>query len=284
MATRASRPDAPCPPGLVPGQRWRRVFPGEERQLAALRRWLAELLPACEARDDVVSVATELGSNAVRHTASGRAEGWFAVEVTWHGSAVQVAVIDRGGSAEPRVIDDPDGEGRRGLLLVQGLSLRAGFTGDQWGRVVWAQIGWPGAGSAIPMQAHDPCQAAVRDGEAAWSPWRAGVPARSECPTARWARVGSAALAPEPIAPEPVLEPLPDMTGAACLSAAWQAPSSDAGDGLISQTFRYLSTRGAGHRRRRGTANRCLVFSGCGRPAPSEAVVAVRDLAPAGPA
>jgi len=41
------------------------VFPGEERQLAVLRRWLATLLPACPARDDVILVATELASNAI---------------------------------------------------------------------------------------------------------------------------------------------------------------------------------------------------------------------------
>jgi len=32
--------------GLAPGSRWRRDFPGEERQLGVLRRWLASLLPA----------------------------------------------------------------------------------------------------------------------------------------------------------------------------------------------------------------------------------------------
>ena len=74
--------------------RWRRVFPGEGRQLAALRQWLASLLPECPARDDVICVATELGTNAVQHTASGGG-GWFAVEVSWHGPAVRGAVADR---------------------------------------------------------------------------------------------------------------------------------------------------------------------------------------------
>ena len=34
------------------GLRWRRAFPGEERQLSLLRRWIASLLPECPARDD----------------------------------------------------------------------------------------------------------------------------------------------------------------------------------------------------------------------------------------
>jgi serine/threonine-protein kinase RsbW len=64
-----------------------------------MRRWLASLLPECPAREDVVCVATELGTNAVRHTASGRG-AWFAVEVTWHRSVVRVAVADGGAPAQ----------------------------------------------------------------------------------------------------------------------------------------------------------------------------------------
>jgi serine/threonine-protein kinase RsbW len=118
-----------------------RVFPGEEHALPAVRRWLRSLLPAGPARDDVLCVATELGSNAVRHTASGRG-GWFSVEVTWLESALRVAVADCGGAAEPHVHQDPDGERGRGLLLVRGLSLRTGVRGDRRGRLVWADCAY----------------------------------------------------------------------------------------------------------------------------------------------
>ncbi len=50
------------PSASVPGLPWRRVFPGDERQLGVLRRWLSSLLPDCPARSDVLSVATELVS------------------------------------------------------------------------------------------------------------------------------------------------------------------------------------------------------------------------------
>jgi anti-sigma regulatory factor (Ser/Thr protein kinase) len=118
-----------------------RVFPGEERALAAVRRWLSSLLPEGPDRDDVLSVATELGSNAVRHTASGRG-GWFAVEVTWLEPVLRVAVADCGSPAEPRVMEDTDGERGRGLLLVRRLSLRTGVRGDQRGRLVWADCAY----------------------------------------------------------------------------------------------------------------------------------------------
>ena len=99
MATGTPQPDPPPAQMLIPGLRWRRVFPGKERQLGLLRRWLAELLPPCEARDDIATVATELGSNTIKHTASGQAGGWFAVEITWHPQAVLIAVADCGGPA-----------------------------------------------------------------------------------------------------------------------------------------------------------------------------------------
>ena len=138
----------PAAPG--PGLRWRRVFPGEGSQLGVLRRWLASLLPDCPARDDVASVATELGSNALVHTASGRG-GSFAAEITWHQAVVRVAVADCGAPGGPRVIDDPAGEHGRGLLVVRGLSVRTGVCGDHRGRLVWADVRWGDMGAAEPM-------------------------------------------------------------------------------------------------------------------------------------
>jgi hypothetical protein len=127
------------------------VFAGHGAELSAMRRWLATLLPGCQARDDLLVVATELGTNAIQHTATGRG-GWFAVEVTWHGPLMQVVVADCGGPDEPRMIDDPAGECGRGLRLVHGLSMRTGYTGDQHGRLVWAQIAWPADGSGVTGQ------------------------------------------------------------------------------------------------------------------------------------
>lgn len=140
------------------GMRWRRVFPGEERQLGVLRRWLASLLPAGPARDDVILVATELASNAICHTASGQG-GCFTVEITWWQSVVRVGVADCGGPAQPQVIDDPPGERGRGLLVVSCLSSRTGECGDQRGRLVWADVRWdgpgPASGAAVPRAAPD---------------------------------------------------------------------------------------------------------------------------------
>jgi anti-sigma regulatory factor (Ser/Thr protein kinase) len=188
---------------LAEARRWRRVFPGHERELAPLRYWLKSLLPECPARDDVLTVANELGSNAVVHTASGQPGGWFAAEVTWYPSVVQVAVADCGGPAEPRVIDDPDGDCGRGLLVVERLSLRTGYTGGRHGRLVWAQIAWQATDPGVPDVAYDPCQMAVRQGGAALARRFAGVPAWfGRATMAWWALAGTAGLAPAPTASE----------------------------------------------------------------------------------
>jgi hypothetical protein len=178
MATGTPRPDAPASPALEPVLRLQRVFPGEERQLAALRRWLAALLPERPARGDVLSVATELGSNAIQHTQSGRG-GSFAVDVTWYGPVLRIAVADGGAPAGPRVVDDPEGEHGRGLLVVEGLSARTGVCGDHRGRLVWADVPWGDGSAATPASSQDPSEAVIGDGQAGLADRFAGVPAWS---------------------------------------------------------------------------------------------------------
>lgn len=186
----AGSSDAPQrSPGLSGGSsapqselRWRRAFPGEEDQLAELRRWLESMLPDCQERGDVASVATELGANAVRHTASGRG-GVFVVELTWHRHVVRIAVADGGAPTGPRMIDDPFGESGRGLLVVRGMSVRTGVCGDHRGRLVWADIPWS-AGAAEPVRARH--EAAVGDGEAVLASRFGGAPAWFGRSTLRW--------------------------------------------------------------------------------------------------
>jgi anti-sigma regulatory factor (Ser/Thr protein kinase) len=168
--TAAARHDGTSPVELaapaMPEVRWRQVYGGEEAQIPELRRWIATLLPECAAREDVVMVAVELATNAVRHTASGRG-GWFAVEVAWHRSGVLVLVGDQGAPSGPRLVDDPDplSESGRGLHVVNGLSARTGVVGDRRGRLVWADVPW--AGEAAPGQPAFPNghETAIGDGQ-----------------------------------------------------------------------------------------------------------------------
>jgi hypothetical protein len=190
---------APTPPELVPGLRWRRVFPGDERQPGELRRWLATLLPDTPARDDVTLVASELASNAIRHTASGR-DGWFAAEVTWHGSMVQVAVADGGGHSAPHLIGDIAAENGRGLQLVHSLSMRSGWCGDERGRLVWAHVPWQHPATVVKPPTADPYEAAIRDGKTALATRFADVPAWFGRSTLQWWALGPAGLVTAPTA------------------------------------------------------------------------------------
>jgi anti-sigma regulatory factor (Ser/Thr protein kinase) len=169
-------PPSGGPQAPLPGTKWRRTFPGEVRQLGVVRRWLESLLPDCPARDDLACVATELGTNAILHTASGQG-GYFVLEITWQGPAVRVAVEDNGAAGTPQVIDDPAGEQGRGLLVVQGLSERFGVSGEQRGRTVWAEIAWGDAGAARPASPQEPYDTVIHEGLADLASRFAGIPA-----------------------------------------------------------------------------------------------------------
>ncbi len=130
-----------APPGISL-RRWR-VFPGHGRQLGLMRRWLESVLPEGPARDDVASVASELASNAIRHTRSGRG-GAFVVEIAATRETVRVAVTDGGALQEPRFVENPGGESGRGLALVRALARNTGVRGDRRSRMVWAELPWPG--------------------------------------------------------------------------------------------------------------------------------------------
>lgn len=143
--------DAPADP--APGLWWRRMFRGEEHELRRLRRWLTGLLPDRPARDDLLSVAVELGTNAIQHTASGQG-GWFTVEVTWRGPVVRVSVTDGGAPGGPCLTNDPMSDCGRGLVIVRALSVRTGVSGGEHGRAVWAEIPWSPAPPVATPSGH----------------------------------------------------------------------------------------------------------------------------------
>lgn len=193
----------PSQPWLTPTASWRRTFPGEPRQLGELRRWIASLLPPQPPRDDVIAVADELASNAIRHTRSGNDYGQFTVEITRHGPLMRVTVADDGAPDGPLLADDPQGEDGRGLVVVNALAVRAGVRGDHAGRRVWADIGWDATNPAPGMPALSPGRlddAAIRGGEAALGRRFSGVPAWYGRATHAWWALTEAGLVTAPSA------------------------------------------------------------------------------------
>ena len=99
------------------------------------------------------------------------------------------------------MIEDPAAEHGRGLLLVRGLSQRTGVTGDQRGRLVWADVAFEGPGADVMPP--DPYEAAIREGQAVLTRWFGGMPAWFGRSTLMWwALAGSAQLVSASSAPE----------------------------------------------------------------------------------
>jgi anti-sigma regulatory factor (Ser/Thr protein kinase) len=126
----------------------RRVFPGRPEQVALARHFVARVLGGCPATDDAILCTSELVSNAIRHTRSGR-NGRFQV-IVWRGlTSVCVAVLDEGSPSTPAAI-----LGRSGRLAETGYGLQAVQTLAAWwghhtvrdgsspGTAVWFRLDW----------------------------------------------------------------------------------------------------------------------------------------------
>ena len=138
-----------------PARHWARTFGGTPASVREARRFVAEMLPGCPAREVLVACVSELSTNAIAHTASGRG-GTFTVAVDLPRDGVaRIAVTDEGGASVPvaRPLDPVApglmAEGGRGLALVAACTNRWGVAeGDRKGpggpgRTVWAEACWP---------------------------------------------------------------------------------------------------------------------------------------------
>lgn len=121
-----------------------RTFRGEPHQVPLMRDFVGGCLSGRRfphaTVDDILVCATELATNAVLHSRSGRPGGHFTVEIAIRaGQSVYVAVKDAGGdwTSPGSAMDDYDAEGGRGLLVVAALSADMGITGGTSGRTAW---------------------------------------------------------------------------------------------------------------------------------------------------
>lgn len=121
------------------------TLPGVERSAVYARQFLQDTLGVAHpALADLQVCACELFNNGLRHTKSGRG-GRITVKLVRAASALRIEVTDDGaGGARPR-LRRPDGEGGRGLHIVEALAVRWGCIpiGDR--TTVWAEFaaGYP---------------------------------------------------------------------------------------------------------------------------------------------
>ena len=120
----------------------RRVFPGASGQVGRARLFVGDVLDGCPVADDAVLLTSELVTNAIAHTASGRG-GKVIVTVYRADTRVRVEVKDDGSDQAPVV--HPVGEAREsgfGLGLVELMADCWGHCGGRRGRVVWFMLEW----------------------------------------------------------------------------------------------------------------------------------------------
>jgi anti-sigma regulatory factor (Ser/Thr protein kinase) len=120
----------------------RRTFRGEQDQVAAARDFVKRVMGRCPVLEEAVLLTSELCTNTLLHTASGRG-GSFEVTVRCEDDSVRVEVCDDGSKNVPAVRAlDQFSESGRGLALVDQIATRWGQNGDEYGRSVFFELRW----------------------------------------------------------------------------------------------------------------------------------------------
>jgi anti-sigma regulatory factor (Ser/Thr protein kinase) len=124
--------------------RWSRMFDGKPDAISQARGFARTVLAGHVLADHAELVISELGTNAVTHTGTGKPGGRFAVELEVYPAHVWVAVVDMGAETEPVLTGaDPSNPAQvdgRGLFLVESLSTKWGTEPAGPGRRVWAEL------------------------------------------------------------------------------------------------------------------------------------------------
>ncbi|MEU0517128.1 ATP-binding protein [Streptosporangium sp. NPDC006007] len=121
-------------------------LPAKVASVPQARRYVRHLLEGIghPQADDALLLVTELVTNSVRHSDSGRVPGGrVSVSIATHDGTLHIDVLDAGSKGhEPRLrpgVNAGSGGGR-GLWLVHELSSAWGWYETPAGRVVWFQL------------------------------------------------------------------------------------------------------------------------------------------------
>jgi anti-sigma regulatory factor (Ser/Thr protein kinase) len=129
-----STPATPAPFSL---QNCTRFFPGRNDQIRRARALTERFLDGCPAADDAVLLVSELATNAVTHSASGRPGGTFILRVQIRDGYVRGEVEDQGSrwDGDIRAAEPP-----HGLFLLRELSSDCGARRGHHGWVTWFTV------------------------------------------------------------------------------------------------------------------------------------------------
>jgi serine/threonine-protein kinase RsbW len=117
-------------------------YPGTADQAKHVRADLARVAGDCPVLDELVLLASELATNAIRHSRSGHPAGTFTVRATLYPDRYAlVEVTDHGGTW---TADRADEEQGRGLAIVAAVAGAGnwGIDGDTSSRAAWFRLNW----------------------------------------------------------------------------------------------------------------------------------------------
>ncbi|MFC4495807.1 ATP-binding protein [Streptomyces ovatisporus] len=122
---------------------WELSCPGYLEEIGRARRWTRDVLSDSDHADDAALIVTELGTNALLHSASGNQGDGFNLTISRTPQAVSVSVTDSGGTRTTPHVEHPDENDThgRGLALVASLARRLHVYGDdENGHTVTAEL------------------------------------------------------------------------------------------------------------------------------------------------
>jgi anti-sigma regulatory factor (Ser/Thr protein kinase) len=113
------------------------TLPGTPASVSIARRLIREALPGCPRGDDLMLAVTELATNCVMHSASGRG-GAFTMRLCAGPCWARIEVTDDGPAD-----CQPSASNGWGLAIVSGITDRAAAVIQPDGsRTAWAEITW----------------------------------------------------------------------------------------------------------------------------------------------
>lgn len=122
------------------------TIPGRPEEVRRTRAFVTRTLAAAGKGDSVDShaatlLASELVTNAIRHSASGGPSGTVTIVVVDVPDGVLIEVTDDGSSAgSPVVRSNLMAQNGQGLYLVQQMAAQWGFLRDAGGTTVWFHL------------------------------------------------------------------------------------------------------------------------------------------------
>jgi anti-sigma regulatory factor (Ser/Thr protein kinase) len=116
--------------------------PGFPEEVSRARRWTRDILRGFPLADDAELIVSELSTNAILHTASGRASGSFHLAVAVSPRVVALSVTDEGATntAPKAEHQDDQAEHGRGLDMVSALARRVVVHDSHSGHTVTAEL------------------------------------------------------------------------------------------------------------------------------------------------